>query len=38
MAEISDKGANDIVVFTLDTPARNTMSGLTAPVLNELVK
>ena len=32
------KGANDIVVFTLDTPAKTTMAGLAAPVLNELVK
>ena len=32
------KGANDIVVFTLDTPTRKTMTGLSAPVLNELVK
>jgi beta-galactosidase len=32
------KGANDIVVFTLDVPAKTTMSGLPSPVLNELVK
>lgn len=32
------KGANDIVVFTLDTPSKTTMTGLAAPVLNELVK
>ena len=32
------KGANDIVVFTLDTPAKTTMTGLASPVLNELVK
>jgi beta-galactosidase len=31
-------GANDIVVFTLDTPAKTTMAGLAAPILNELVK
>ena len=32
------KGANDVVVFTLDTPAKTTMTGLASPVLNELVK
>jgi beta-galactosidase len=32
------KGANDIVVFTFDTPGSLTMKGLAAPVLNELVK
>jgi beta-galactosidase len=32
------KGANDIVVFTLDTPVKTTMTGLASPVLNELVK
>ena len=32
------KGANDIVVFTLDEPTKKTMTGLDAPVLNELVK
>jgi beta-galactosidase len=32
------KGTNDIVVFTLETPSKSTMSGLSAPVLNELVK
>jgi beta-galactosidase len=32
------KGANDIVVFTLDTPEKTTMRGLASPVLNELVK
>lgn len=32
------KGANDIVVFTLDEPAKKTMAGLAAPVLNELLK
>ena len=32
------KGANDIVVFTLDQPTKATMTGLDAPVLNELVK
>ena len=31
-------GANEIVVFTLDTPSKTTMAGLAAPVLNELVK
>jgi beta-galactosidase len=32
------KGSNDIVVFTLDTPAKTTMAGLPSPVLNEVVK
>jgi beta-galactosidase len=32
------KGANDIVVFTLDPPAKATMMGLASPVLDELVK
>ena len=32
------KGANGIVVFTLDTPAKLTMATLSAPVLNELAK
>jgi beta-galactosidase len=32
------KGANDIVVFTLDTPAKTRMTGLASPVLNELAK
>jgi beta-galactosidase len=32
------RGANDIVVFTLDAPAKTTLSGLASPVLNELVK
>ena len=32
------KGPNDIVVFTLDMPSKTTMTGLAAPILNELVK
>jgi beta-galactosidase len=32
------RGVNDIVVFTLDAPATTTMSGLPAPVLDELKK
>lgn len=32
------RGTNDIVVFTLDTPAKTKMAGLASPVLNELVK
>ena len=32
------KGNNDILVFTLDTPAKMTMTGVASPVLNELVK
>ena len=31
------KGANDIVVFTLDTPTKTTMTGLASPILNEMV-
>ncbi len=29
-------GANDVVVFTLDPPARPTLQGLTEPILNDL--
>jgi beta-galactosidase len=32
------KGANEIVVFTLDTPGTLTMAGLPSPVLDEVVK
>ena len=32
------KGTNDIVVFTVDTPTKKTLTGLATPVLNELVK
>lgn len=32
------QGANDIAVFTLETPAKMTMTGLASPVLNELAK
>ena len=32
------RGTNDIVVFTFDTPAKATMTGLASPVLDELVK
>ena len=32
------KGANEIVVFDLMTPTQRTMSGLAAPILNELKK
>jgi beta-galactosidase len=30
------RGANDVVVFDLDTPAQRTMQGLRAPILDEL--